>query len=310
MPSPSETTVLRLSILVTVGVALFGIVFGVLSGSFSITFDGIYALADASMSLLALTVARLIADYGSRPEASGRLCARFSTGFWHLEPIVLGLNGTLLMAVSIYGFVNAVISLLRGGHELKFDFAIVYAIITLAACIAMAVYATRANRTLRSDFVALDAKAWIMSGGITSALLIAFVLGAAVKDTQFDWIRPYVDPAVLALVSLVIIPLPVRTVRQALADMLLIAPRDMTDQVHAVAQAAVERHGFLSFRVYLAKVGRARQIELYFIVPRGLPPRPIEYWDGLRDEIGDAIGGEGPDRWLTIAFTADPEWAE
>lgn len=306
----TEQSVLRLSIMVTVGVALFGITFGLLSGSFSITFDGIYALADASMSLLALTVARLIADYGRKPEASGRLRARFSTGFWHLEPIVLGLNGTLLMAVAVYGLVNAVISILHGGHALKFDFAILYAVVTLAACAFMAIYATRANRTLKSDFVALDAHAWMMSGGITAALLAAFVLGAAVKGTPLDWLRPYVDPAVLALVSLVIIPLPVRTVRQAFADILLIAPRDMAEHVHGVAQAAVARHGFLSYRVYLAKVGRARQIELYFIVPRGQPPRRIEDWDALRDEIGAAIGGEGPDRWLTIAFTADPEWAE
>jgi predicted Co/Zn/Cd cation transporter (cation efflux family) len=28
--------------------------------------------------------------------------------------------------------------------------------------------------------------------------------------------------------------------------------------------------------------------------------------DALRAEIGDAIGGAGPDRWLTILFTADP----
>jgi predicted Co/Zn/Cd cation transporter (cation efflux family) len=306
----TEQGVLRLSILVTVGVSMFGIGFGILSSSFSITFDGIYALADASMSFLALTVARLIDGYGHSREAGGRLRARFSTGFWHLEPIVLGLNGTLLMAVSIYGLINAAISIMRGGHELKFDFAIIYAVATLGACIAMAIYATRANRTLRSDFVALDAKAWIMSGGITAALLIAFSLGAAVEGTHLAWIRPYLDPAVLGLVSLVIIPLPIRTVRQALADILLIAPRDLTDHVRAVAADAMKRHGFLSYRTYIAKVGRAKQIEIYFIVPRGLPPQPVEFRDRLRDEIGDQIGDEGPDRWLTIAFTADPEWAE
>jgi predicted Co/Zn/Cd cation transporter (cation efflux family) len=27
--------------------------------------------------------------------------------------------------------------------------------------------------------------------------------------------------------------------------------------------------------------------------------------DALRAEIGAAIGGEGPERWLTIVFTAD-----
>jgi predicted Co/Zn/Cd cation transporter (cation efflux family) len=30
--------------------------------------------------------------------------------------------------------------------------------------------------------------------------------------------------------------------------------------------------------------------------------------DAIRREIADALGGEGPQRWLTIDFTADPRW--
>jgi len=56
-------------------------------------------------------------------------------------------------------------------------------------------------------------------------------------------------------------------------------------------------------------VGRSTQIELYFIVPPGMPPRTIEALDALRDEIGDGIGDESPNRWLTIVFTADESWA-
>ncbi len=306
----SEQGLLRISIIATVCVAVFGIIFGILSRSSSITFDGIYALADASMSFLALIVAKLIAGFSGSSASSGRLKARFSTGFWHLEPIVLGLNGTLLIAVATYALIDAVISILRGGHELEFDFAIFYAVITLAVCTAMAVIATRANRTLHSDFVALDAKAWAMSGGITAALLVAFSIGELVTNTPAAWVRPYVDPAVLALVCLVIIPLPISTVRQALADILLIAPRGLTEHVHAVARGCVQRYGFLSYRLYIAKVGRAKQIEIYFIVPPGLAPQTVEYWDRVRDDIGGWIGDEGPNRWLTIAFTADPAWAE
>ncbi|MGG2476173.1 cation transporter, partial [Rhizobium sp. BR5] len=54
---------------------------------------------------------------------------------------------------------------------------------------------------------------------------------------------------------------------------------------------------------------RGRQIELFFIVPKNWPPRRLEEWDAIRDEIGNALGGEGTDRWLTIVFTTDEEWA-
>ncbi|MFG1333261.1 cation transporter [Xanthobacter autotrophicus] len=306
----TEQGVLRASIMVTLLISAFGITFGILSGSFSIAFDGIYALVDASMSVLALIVANLIASYTSSRAAAGPLKARFSTGFWHLEPIVLGLNGVLLVAVSVYALVNAIGSLLMGGHALEFDFAIIYAVVTLIACTVMAVLETKANRTIRSDFVGLDAKAWMMSGGITAALLVAFCGGYLVQGTKLEWISPYIDPAVLALVCAVIIPLPVSNIRQALTDILLVAPDDLTAHVHEVAKGVLKEYGFLSYRAYIAKVGRAKQVELYFIVPTGLPPRRVEEWDAVRDRIGDAIGYESPDRWLTIAFTADPAWAD
>ena len=52
----TEQGVLRASILITFVVAAFGIVFGLLSGSFSIAFDGVFALADAAMTTVALDV--------------------------------------------------------------------------------------------------------------------------------------------------------------------------------------------------------------------------------------------------------------
>lgn len=306
----TEQGVLRISIGVTLLLAALGIVFGLMSGSYAIVFDGIYALTDASMTVLALVVARLIATSTAPGAPANRLVAHFTMGFWHLEPMVLGLNGILLMSASVYALINAVGSLMSGGRPLDFDQAILYAVITVCVAFAMALLVRRANRTIRSDFLALDAKAWLMSAGLTAALLVAFVTGWLVEGTPRAWIAPYIDPAALALVCLVIIPLPFATVKQALADILLVTPPALKEHVDAVAAAIVQRYGFLSFRSYVARVGRGRQIELYFIVPRGWPPMRLEDWDVIRDEIGAAIGSDTPDRWLTIAFTTDPEWAD
>lgn len=305
-----ERGVLRTSIAATLVISLLGIVFGLASGSFSIVFDGVYSLFDASMSGLSLIVASLITRHATSNRLPAILRDRFTMGFWHLEPMVLAFDGMLLSGIAIYAFINAIGSLLEGGRALEFDLAIVYAAVTVVACAAMAVVQIRANRRIRSDFVTLDIKGWVMSAGITAALLVAFCLGYAVEGTPWQGISPYIDPAVLAVISLVIAPLPISTVRQALSDMFLVTPADLKQHVDEVAQAAVRQHGFSAYYAYVAKVGRSRVIELYFIVPPDMPARTIAAWDGLRDEIGTAIGGEGPDRWLTIVFTGDPEWAE
>lgn len=308
-PQPTEQSVLRFSIAMTFLLALVGIGFGLASGAASIIFDGIYSLIDASMTSVALIVSMLItATMAERRQA--RLAHRFTMGFWHLEPIVLGVNGVLLTGAALYALVTAVSSLLSGGRELDFGRAIIYAAIVLVVAIAMAVRNHRANRRIKSGFVALDVKGWTMSAGLTGALLAAFVFGWMIQGTSLDALSPYVDPAILALVCLVLLPLPIPTIRSALADILLITPPQMKAQVDEVATAIVKRHGFLDHRAYVARVGRGRQIELFFIVPAGAPARKLEEWDAIRDEIGEAIGGESPDRWLTIAFTTDPEWAD
>jgi predicted Co/Zn/Cd cation transporter (cation efflux family) len=97
--------------------------------------------------------------------------------------------------------------------------------------------------------------------------------------------------------------------RSSLADVLLITPQSLKQHVDKVAQDFVNCYGFISYRAYVAKVGRGKQIELYFIVPTGWPAKRLEEWDAIRDEIGNAIGEESADLWLTIVFTTDVEWA-
>jgi len=306
----TEQGILRLSIAVTIALAGLGILVGLLTRSTSITFDGIYSLTDATMTTLALVVSNLIAASTASGPGRNRLVEHFTMGFWHLEPMVLGLNGVLLIGAALYALINAIESLMAGGRPLAFDHAMAYAAVTALAALGMALFARRANRQIGSNFLALDARAWVMSAGLSGALLLAFLFGALIEGTRLAWLSPYIDPAVLALVCLVVIPMPVGTVRQALADILLMTPPDLKQHVDQVAREMTRRHGFSSHRAYVARVGRGRQIELYFIVPAGGDARPLEEWDRLRDEIGAAIGDDSPDRWLTIVFTTDPEWAD
>ena len=154
-----EDGVLRLSIAITVLVALLGIGFGLYARSFAIAFDGIYSLIDAGMSLLTLVAVRLINGYAGTTGLSRKLRERFSFGFWHLEPMLLVLNGTLLMGAAVYALITAIDAVLNGGRPIAFGWAIAYAVITLVACIGAAVVGHRANRRIGSDFIALDVRA-------------------------------------------------------------------------------------------------------------------------------------------------------
>ena len=305
-----EEGVLRLSIAITLFVSVLGVGFGLLAASLTLLFDAAYELIDVAMTGLALLVARLIVLSTSGGEAGKRLSERFTMGFWHLEPMVLGLNALLLMAAALYGLFSSIDSIMNGGRLIVFNHAMIFAVISLAIELGAAMFVVKANLRIRSDFLALDARSWLMSACITVAYLLAFGFGIAAQGTRLEWLTPYIDPIALALVCLAVLPLPFGTVRRALEDILLVAPADLKQHVDAVARASVQRYGFASHRASVARVGRGRQIELYFLVSSEWPARALAEWDRIRDEISEAIGGDTPDRWLMIVFTTDPEWAE
>lgn len=304
-----EQRLLAISVAVTLSVGGLAMVFGFLTGSFAILFDGIYALIDASMGSLALLVVRLIlVDALKRDEANpGRV--RYQYGFWHLEPMVLALNATMLTLATLYALVSAVLMLTEGGNQTDFDLALVYSAIVVVVCFGMAWRQHRLNRRLESGFLALDAKSWLMSGSITLALFIGFGVGRAMEGSSVAWMQPYVDPAVLALVCLAVLPLPFGDLRNAVSDILRIAPADLDAHVIGVAEAAKQRHGLTDAYTYVARIGRSTLIEIDFLVPADWPVGSIAQLDAIRREVSDALGDEGPDRWLTISFTGNPKWA-
>ena len=298
--SSAEQGLLKLSIAVTIAVAASGVAFGLLSGSMSIVFDGVFSAIDAAMSGLALFVSRLVSRVADN--------RRFQFGYWHIEPMVLAFNGGTLMLLCFYAFLNASGSFLDGGRRLDFDWAMVYAAAVGIVAFGMFFYARHRNRQIGSDFVRLDVQSWLMSAAITSALLLAFAAAWCLEGTRYAHLTPYADPFILAILSLVLVFVPIHTVRRALAEILLITPPDLDALVRRVMDELVGRHGFKGYTTYVAKVGRAQFIEIHVAVPPDTPLDSVAKADALRREIAEAIGGEGPQRWLTIDFTADPRW--
>jgi predicted Co/Zn/Cd cation transporter (cation efflux family) len=295
--SQLEAGLLQMSIAATIVIAAAGVVIGLLSGSMSIVFDGLFSSIDAVVTVVTLVVARLLASEGNH---------RFQYGYWHLEPLVLALNSSVLVLLCGYAFLNAVQGLMTGGHALRFDMGVVYAATIGAICFSMVVYLRRANQRIESELIALEVQSWLISGVITLALLMAFAGAILIKGTQFEYLTPYVDPAVLAVLAPAVVLAPLRTARQAFAEIFLITSKEIDGDVQAAAAAAVAKHGFISFKSYAVEVGRARFIEVSFLVP-GDRIGSVSDFDAIRHEIAAELGGVGPEQWLTIVFTGDPD---
>ncbi|WP_157015623.1 cation diffusion facilitator family transporter [Mesorhizobium xinjiangense] len=300
MDTTHEQRLLRLSIAVTVVVGLAGIVSGLFTWSRAIVFDGMYSLVDAMLTTGSLAVSKLVAQEGSR---------RFQYGYWHLEPMVEVFGGAILALACLYAAVNAIAGLLAGGHDVAYGFGAIWAGLLCAISLLMAAYIRRHARALGSPLLALDARSWLVSGFLSLALLVGFLIAVALgqSGTAAHWV-PYVDSIVLLAIALAMLPMPVRPALQAMRDVLQVAPGELDRKVHSVMDALVGELGFADYTSHVAKVGRARFIEIHILVPPDYRIGTIADADNIRNIIAQRLEAHSPQFWLTVDFTADRAW--
>lgn len=166
-------------------------------------------------------------------------------------------------------------------------------------------YLTKKNRKIKSEFLRLDIQSWLMSALISFSLLLAFGIAALLQGGTYGYFTPYIDPLILAILTACLIFVPMAAVRDATRDIFRMAPVDLDEKIREFLDELTKQRDFKTYTSYVAKIGRAQFIEIHIVVPMDYPISSIETLDEIRNEIALAIGEDTPQRWLTIAFTAN-----
>jgi len=294
-----EQALLKQSTVLMFAVAIAGIVTGFVSGAQSILFDGFFSLIATFIKVLMLITAKLIAKESNH---------RFQFGFWHLEPMVLLIEGSFLMLIAIYAFLNGVFGIINGGREVELGLVIFYAAFFAVAEFAYFFYVRRRNRKLKSSLIQFDNISWLVDAMLSVGLLVSFIIALLLKQYGHGQWAVYVDPAILILLALSMLPPALKILRPALRDVLGIAPDQLDEKVRNVMEQAKAAHGFDDYISYVQKHGRARFIEIHIVLPAHYPLQDVATLDRLREEISSQLGEADAARWLTISFTGDRKW--
>jgi len=291
----TEQELLLRSACLTAALSILGVLLGLVSRAQSLVFDGMFDAIDTGMSLLAWHASRLI--------GRGADC-RFQFGYWHLEPILSLVSSTVRLFVCAYGLLGGVSSLMNGGRVIHYDIAIASAAISTALSAAAFVYIHRHKRGLESGLLDADVRGWLFGALMSGGLCTSFLLAQALEGTSAAWVMPYIDPVVLILLTGGMLPYPIRAIYRAGRSILQVAPRELDQQVRAIASELVASHGFIDHQSYVARIGRARFIEIGFITPTEHAGFSVAELDLIRSEVAAKLGGLRTADWLTVYFTA------
>lgn len=295
-----EQKSLAVSIAITMVLGASGVVMGIYARSSAIVFDGMYSLVDVAITLTALWVARLIASEGSR---------RFQYGFWHLEPLMELFGGAALVLSCIYAAITALSDLKTGGGaEADFGAGLVWVLCTGTVGFVMAVVMRRAAKRTGSGLLALDARGWLVSGALSAGIAAGFVVALVLSTGRWsDWVR-YADGGVLLMVSIAMLPVPIRGMVTAAKEVAQVASPDLDQRVSTITAAFIASQGLDGYSTYVAKAGRVIFVEVEILVQGDAPSGVVALLDALRDQLFDDLSGSASRVWLTVGVTSERKW--
>ena len=297
--SQKEQFVLKISLYCAVILAIFGITYGIYTGSKAIIFDGLVAFLSIILILLSVITSKFI--YKEDDDI-------FQYGYMRFEPMVNLFKSLILLILCAYALINGIQEILDGGYEVKFDKAMLYSFFSMLLSIGIWLYTAYQAKILGSPLISVDSLEWF----IDSVLYMGgFLVFGAVwlfdKESQTIWAR-YLDPALLVLLSMILAVMPLKVFIKNLADLVMVAPKDMDDKIDTLLQNISKKYNFSDYDTHVAKSGRFFMIEVNILMGESFKIQNIDEMDLIRDEIEQGLDIPSYKIWLSVSFTKNPKW--
>ena len=297
--SQKEQFVLKISLYCAVILAIFGITYGIYIGSKAIIFDGLVAFLSTILILLRVMTSKFI--YKEDDDI-------FQYGYMRFEPMVNLFKSLILLILCAYALINGIQEILDGGYEVKFDKAMLYSFFSMLLSIGIWLYTAYQAKILGSPLISVDSLEWF----IDSVLYMGgFLVFGAVwlfdKESQTIWAR-YLDPALLVLLSMILAVMPLKVFIKNLADLVMVAPKDMDDKIDTLLQNISKKYNFSDYDTHVAKSGRFFMIEVNILMGESFKIQNIDEMDLIRDEIEQGLDIPSYKIWLSVSFTKNPKW--
>lgn len=275
-----ELQALRVSIGGALMMALIGLLFAWITSSEAILLDGVFSGIGFIMAILTLKVARLV----TRPDDE-----HFHFGYAHFAPLINVIKSLIMISLCVFAMAVAVDSLLSGGRTLDMGTAVVYGGVSTLGCIVIAAYLLRAARRTGSVLVELDARSWIIDSLLSAAVLMSFVAGYVAAGSRFAPYVGYLDPLLVTVLCLVLLPIPLNILHRNGREVLLFAPdvalQRWVDEIFREQSATLE---IRDHRIRLLKMGNTLNILVHAQLAAGTAVR-VEELDALRRRFAGAL---------------------
>jgi cation diffusion facilitator family transporter len=292
----SEKNILIISVIANFLLAVIALYYGIKTGSEAIMLDGYYSFAGFILALISLWVIKIVL----KPES-----VTFNFGYSVIEPLFNLVKGLLILAVVLSSSIIAIELLLTGGNTPSFGESIIYFFISTITCFALTILFYYKNKNAPSPIIHVEYKNWLIDTVISASIGVAFITSYFLQNTSFaSWIK-YTDPVVTLLIIVLIIKLPLTTIKTGVKEILLSAPdKNVVGEINTVIKDVISGYDFKDYNFKATKTGR----EIYLLIhirvineKSGLCS--LKTQDKVREEIQLQLDQQFDNIKLDIAFS-------
>jgi cation diffusion facilitator family transporter len=277
--------------------SILGIAFALQSGSEAILLDGIFSGLGFVMALVTLKVSRLV----RRPDDEV-----FQFGYAHLAPLINVIKSLMMSLLCAFAGISALVTLVDGGQPLAVGSALLYAVLATLIGIGLFLYLGKAASHSASPLVALDAKAARMDMFLSAIVLVSFVLGWLALRTELSPWVVYLDPGLVLLLCLLVLPVPLKILWQNGREALLLAPdAELQQSVRSVIREALKDFPVEGHRIRMLKLGNVLAVTLHLQPSPSLRINGVRDLDRVRFAIEEALEALDYDVGLNVMFVED-----
>ena len=245
-------------------VSMAGVVFFILAeglmalitSSQSILMDAVYGAADFVTVLISIKLIPVL----YKPTSE-----KHPFGYSQSEAIFITIKGAMMTAVTIGLVMNSIQIILKGGNHVAFTEIAIFELAAAAVCGAIILAMIKMNKDVDSAIVKAEISSWIIDTVASVGLAVAFILPAIIQTDWMERFAPYLDQAVAITLSVMILPMPIKTAVSGIRDLFLIAPdEDTVIRIKEIGQETLKDFQFKETEYDIIKTGRKIWISIYF----------------------------------------------
>ena len=186
-----------------------------------------------------------------------------------METIFLVIKGITMTSVTVGLIANSINILFHGGRVVAFGIVAWFELVACVLGIAVTIYLKRKNKNIKSPTVEVEMEGWKIDSIVSLGMTAAFFLPIIVPFPWFKSLVPYLDSLLTIILSVVMLPIPVKTVITGIRDLLLISPEEETvEEIKSLVEPIIQESGCSDCLYEIVRTGRKLWISAYITLDK------------------------------------------